>query len=756
MKHHIYTARKQKIEGRNYFTVAFRHPLKQDKGKPGRQITKGLGTDNEAEADKLVADLNLILSTPALHALASEQEAKRLGIDPRIIEIFYESIEPAASNHRELRDQMLPFPEGHTQNLLMGITGSGKSTLLRRLIGSSADRFPATSINRTTTCQLEIITGGVDYSAAVTFISQHQTQQEVVESLSAAVLKAVKGEKDGRVMAELLEQSDMRFRLKYILGGWDDEDSDDEFVVMSDSEEEDTDDITSDEQAQRAFLEKLLKQIRVVAEAARASVEPYLGKLEELMGDDLDYALDEIQEAAEQSDAFLDMVSEVMAEIIARFDGVTEGKFTKSSTRWPLAWKGSAIVDDKKNFFKVLRKFTGNSKPQWGTLLTPLVNGVRVHGPFRPEWAAASYEHVFTDTEGLLHGRANADVPAELTELFKRMDSILLVESAKNALSSPAAAKAFEAVASTGYTKSFALVFTHMDHASGEDLRDGKAKKDKVFGGVRNVLDNQIAKTLSRDAARHLETQLQTNTFYFAHLDGKFPTKDEAQIKKFEKRLGHQLMEFTVCLAARREPDLRLPGYPKYSMRSLGLAVREASLAFIESWEAKLGFKYVDGETTVPWQSLKALSHRYAEGWLRDGYWLRPIDQLTANLRNVLTKFLDNPIEWGGKPVSDEEKLVILDGLKQRITEPLAGIAEERLRKLPLKAWQDAYGLRGKGTTVTRRHNVRNIFHAQVPVPESRSDRASELWMEEIEKVVTAVVEQLQKEAEKVGGKQLE
>ena len=164
----------------------------------------------------------------------------------------------------------------------------------------------------------------------------------MVESLSAAVLKAVKGEKDGRVMAELFEQSDMRFRLKYILGDWDDEESDDEFVVMSDSEEEDTDDITSDQQAQRAFLEKLLKQIRVVAEAARASVEPYLGQTGRVIGDDLDYALDEIQEAAEQSDAFLDMVSEVMAEIIARFDGVTEGKFTKSSTRWPLAWKGSA------------------------------------------------------------------------------------------------------------------------------------------------------------------------------------------------------------------------------------------------------------------------------------------------------------------------------------------------------------------------------------------------------------------------------
>jgi hypothetical protein len=78
----------------------------------------------------------------------------------------------------------------------------------------------------------------------------------------------------------------------------------------------------------------------------------------------------------------------------------------------------------------------------------------------------------------------------------------------------------------------------------------------------------------------------------------------------------------------------------------------------------------------------------------------------------------------------------------------LAGIAEERLRKLPMADWQAAYGLRGKGTTVTHRHNVRSIFQAQIPVPESRSDRASELWMEEIEKVVAGVVEQLQKEAE--------
>ena len=276
-------------------------------------------------------------------------------------------------------------------------------------------------------------TGAEDCAAVITFMSQHQTQQEVVESLSAAVLKAVKGETDARVMKELLEQSDMRFRLKHILGDWEDEESDDEFVFMTDADEEDTSGANGDQEALRGVLDSLMKKVRLVAESARVSVEPILGSLDGLIGEDLDYALDEIQEAAEQSDEFLDMVSEVTDEIRFRFEGISVGKFTKSSTGWPSAWKWTVAADKKKEFLGVLRKFTGNSKSQWGTLLTPLVNGVRVQGPFHPEWAPTNYNHVFIDTEGLLHGRGNADVPTELTELFKEVDSIVMVESAKNA-----------------------------------------------------------------------------------------------------------------------------------------------------------------------------------------------------------------------------------------------------------------------------------------------------------------------------------
>src|SRR5579863_10211194 len=106
MKKHIYTARKQKSEGRNYYSVAFRHPMKQEQGRPGRQITRGLNTDDETRADAVVAGLNELLATPELHSLAGEQEAHRRGFDAQVIEIFYEGVEPSKNiNHRELRDQ---------------------------------------------------------------------------------------------------------------------------------------------------------------------------------------------------------------------------------------------------------------------------------------------------------------------------------------------------------------------------------------------------------------------------------------------------------------------------------------------------------------------------------------------------------------------------------------------------------------------------------------------------------------------------
>ena len=751
-----YTARKQRNEGRKSYSVSFRHPLKQEKGKQGRKVCKGLGTDSDTEADRLVAELNKLLASPELHSVAGKQEADRRGFDERVIDIFYEGLDSATPDHRAQRDQLLELPkDGYTRTLLLGVTGAGKTTLLRRLIDSDPerDRFPSTSINRTTTCEIEVITGGAEYQAAVTFLSQHQTQQEVIESLSAAVLEAVEKDEDERVLSEFLEQSDMRFRLKYILGDLADSSGEDEFSFAPAPTAKGKPKASTppvDPESIQSFLKKVVTNVRKIANDARKVVEDVLGRLDKLEGDDRDYALDEIQQEAEQSDAFLDLVSEILAEIQARFEWVTVGSFVKSSTGWPKAWTFTLGAERRSDFMDAIRWFSGNAKDQWGQLLTPLVTGIRVKGPFQPSWAPKSYRHVFIDTEGLLHAKANSDVPSEYTSLFKQVDMILLVESAENALHSPVAAKVFEAVSSAGYTANFAVLFTHMDEASGENLQNDKAKKDHVFGGIRNVLDNQVAKNVSRDAARHLENRLQKNTFYFAYLNPKkYPTDDEKQVIRFEAIIGQQLKKLVTAFSQAR-PELKLAAYPDYSMQSLALAVREGSLAFVEGWDARLGYKRVDGLSAAPWQSIKALSRRYAEGWLWDSFRLRPIDNFTSVMRNVVSRFLDSPMDSGGELVTDAQKAAIIDSIKKEVNEGLAELAKDRLQKVPLPEWQAAYGLSGKGSTYERKFRVRSIFRVQVPVPESISDKLAQAWIETIEKLITQAVDNAKRRAKQV------
>lgn len=757
----LYTARKHRTEGRKFFSVTFRHPMKGDKGRvSGRKVAKGLGTENEAEADKWVKQLNELLASPEFHAYGAEAEARKQ-FDPIVCDIFYEGLEPAGMNHRAEREKRLPLPrEGYTWNLLMGVTGAGKSSMLRRLAGldPNTEKFPAISINRTTTCDIELITGALDYRAVVTFLSQPQAQQAVTDSVSAAVLEAAVGGDDSQVMGKFLEQSDMRFRLKHLLGEWETDSGEDEFVFAGEMETEPVAGRAAelaDQETLRKTLRGILNRIRAIAQEASAAVAASLGNIEQLTGEDRNYALEEIQEEAEQLDGFLDLVSDIMSEIRARFEIATDGDYLRTSTGWPTAWTLTLPATRRADFMQALGWFSGNTKSRWGRLLTPLVTGIRVKGPFRPTWAKGDYKHVIIDTEGLMHAKATSDVPVPLTSLFKEMDTILLVESAKNSLHSPAAAKVFEAIATTGYTSKFALVFTHMDLAQADDLQDSRSKKEKVFGGARNILENEIAKTAGREAARHLEAHLRTNTFYFAYLDpNKYPTKDPAAVAKFEKTLGDQFRELALNLASRTQPDLKLPAYPKYSMKHLALAVREASLSFIETWDALLGFRYSQETDPAPWQSVKAMSRRYAEGWLWDGFWLSPIDNLTAALRRVLTKFLDSPIDWGGQPVSEEEKRAIVDGLKQEIGNALPAIAEERLRKIPLAEWQEAYKVRQKGSTATRRQQVRLILQVQIPVPEFVADRVSLAWMEQIEKLVEDLVERLKAKAELLAAEQ--
>jgi hypothetical protein len=379
------------------------------------------------------------------------------------------------------------------------------------------------------------------------------------------------------------------------------------------------------------------------------------------------------------------------------------------------------------------------------------VTGIRVSGPFRPEWVPSGqdYEHVFVDTQGLDHEKPTTELSSETTSMFAKVQNILFIESGKDSLKSQSARKVLEAIAGAGYTANLTVALTHMDLVVGDDIPSQEDREGKAFSGLRSLVENEVSRNVSRDAAKQLAGHLERSTFYLAYLDPKkYPESWEAEDKTaFDESLGADLWAITEHLVERANPQQLRPSVPQYSFESLGLAVREASVAFQEVWEARLGYKRIEGISPAAWQSIKAMSRRHAEGWF-DGYWLRPIDTLISLTRNVLTRFLESPLKWlpEQKKINEEEKATIIDRLKQLVNEELTDLSKRRLWEQPQIRWQGAYEPTGEGSTFLRRQRVHELFVRQVPVPQSISDRDAQAWVEEVKQLLSRALSALQTE----------
>lgn len=753
MEHHsrgrqmaqTFSAAAKRNPGRKSWLVEFRHPLRSDSNnKPGKKTRKGLGTDDEREAQRLVAQLNDLLKSEALWSLGAQAQASKQ-YDPKVVEIFYSEIEPRVNSAIQLRDKLLPLPAsatGYARVVLMGVPGAGKTTLVRQLIGTNpeTERFPSTSVNRTTTFPTEIALHDGDYEAVVTFMSEHETRFEIEESLSSALIEAVEGKRK-QVARAFLEKSDMRFRLKYLLGDLllaDDSDIDPYDEADNSAELDSAEGISSKEQTKlQATLNNYVDRIVAMAAAFKNSLEATQGAISTMRSEDRSAALDLIEEQAVESDDYLELVSDILDELRTKFDSVVNGRFDKTTTGWPKAWSLNCSAKEREGFLESVRYFSGISYQSWGKLLTPLVNGMRVIGPFKPNWAEQSARLVLIDTEGLGHkASATADLPEQTLPLLDQADIILLVDSAKNGMTNFAAGKALEGVVNAGHIRKLAVVFTHMDAVKGDNLK-GQAKLDHVFGGVRNVAENQVAKNVSHEAARYLLEHLSSSTFYVGRIDDLDP---KPAIPELNKLLTY--------LAAAQPPVFEPVAFPEYSSDNLVLAIQEAAKDFRQQWQGRLGIAASPDYKPVSWQSQKALTRRYAEGW-DDGFWLQPTSNLITALSAAISRFLETPIGWSGNS-SPEQKRETIDRIKTEVARRLPNLSKYRLREQPQSAWHDAHSLRGAGSTFERRMRIEGIYERCVPVPNARGDRLVFEFMNEMKEVVLSAVRIIEQEVHSV------
>ena len=709
-----------------------------------------MGTRDDVEADRLVSQLNVILADQSWWSLDRRDEATR-HFDTVIVSAFYDGIEVGNVNAVDLRESFIPLPtpeDGYARVLLVGSTGAGKTTLLRQFIGSShtLDRFPSTSTAKTTIADIEIVTSAVDFEAVATFMSEHEVRGLIDECLEEACKNVVRGEGDSGIAGALLEHKEQRFRLSYVLGLWQPEstaitdtqqeweyeyeDEPSDLVTLDDNEAVDSTERTDNTRQLAEFIER----IKTISGTARENILRNNKDFSEMGSanqrqDWLDNFLNDLYDNPEFSRLSLD----IMDAILERFDLIELGDFERSPTGWPILWYFTE--QNRDTFLRQVRWFSSNHDQQFGRLLTPLVDGIRVSGPFHPSLGSLYDDNrrlVFIDGEGLGHSAKEAtSISTRVTEKFSDVEMILLVDSAQSPMSA-APLELLRSVGSSGHAHKLGVAFTHFDQVKGDNLSGYSQKLNHVKASIGNAISS-LRDSLGAAVTEVLERQLADNDFYLGGLDRPTEKIPPGFIsgKRGIRELLDRMQEFA-------EPPEPIQLAPIYSIAQLELALRDAADGFKDPWRGRLGLSYQANISKEHWGRVKALCRRIANGWDNNEYdGLRPSADLVRQLQVNISRWLDNPVSWTTSPKDQKEEQAAIDEIRRTVFTRVHTLVKERLISTHLSDWQTAYGFSGTGSSFDRAHVMGNIYDSAAPSISSAMDA----WMKEFFEQVTAIIE---------------
>ena len=713
----IYSANLSRSQGREGWSIIFRHPVRLDQatGKPGLRVRRGLQTKDRKEASKLVEQMNEILQEP-FYWDAGARAAAEHRFNPLVVDIFYHALVPESTDFFALRDSVIPLPpieSDYRRVLLAGTTGCGKTTVARQLLGTDPEheRFPSTSTGKTTVADMELLLDSGSYRAVVTFLPYDQVRDYVEGCMSAAALAAYRREPKSEVLRRLLNHVSQRFRLTYVLGrGPAEVDVDDSEYEDAESQEElidtsldltQTDNLLSDVLEQLEDLatrhgERLWKELDAVPGDERVVDELFEEELEHFLRSDEDFQV---------------LTDELIEEIGRRFESLPVGELSKTKQGWPRLW--SWETENRDSFLKTISRFSSNHARYFGTLLSPLVSGIRVAGPFKPDWAEAQPKLVILDGEGLGHTPdTSASLPTSLSRRFDEVDVVLLIDNAAQPMQA-APVVLMRSLAASGKTAKLVTCFTHLDLVQGDNLPTFRLKREHVLASAENVLTS-IGEQLGRFAERALRLSFQRACFFVAGIDRSLD-----QSSSSTRRTIDQLLSLLTAIHAVREMPEFVGSRPTYDRVNLVLSIKNAAEKFHQDWLARLGIHITPGIPKEHWTRVKALSRRLALGWADEYDTLKPVADLYRNLQNDIYVFVQNPVKWDGPEPQDDEKQQMFDQFAQAISVRILELASQRIVKDHVLEWQDAYNLRGYGSTFQRATTIRDdIYEKAAPVPD--------------------------------------
>ena len=542
---------------------------------------------------------------------------------------------------------------------------------------------------------------------------------------------------DEKLAERLLTHRDLRFRLGYVIGSWkqgspsqpqpnDDwsyDKTDNESPEPAPEEEGSLLPTKADIEKMQSLLQSYLDRIRTLAGEAKVQLQKELDvKLGTQKGLEKEAAQDLFEDIVQSRPDFDELVNDLMDEVRLRFEQIGLGEVRTHTNGWPLSWKYESAV--RNEFIREVRRLSSNYARAFGTLLTPLVDGARIRGPFFPTFTDHRAALVLIDGEGLGHvGDPAAGVASRIAQRFADVDVILLVDSAKSPMLE-APVSVLRAVAASGYQKKLAFSFTHFDLMKGQaNLPNFQAQRAHVLSAVHQKLTD-LREIVGQPAVRAIERELDERCFMLGFLDRPLTEKQRGPVGEILKLI--KFCEGAIAPAEVTEV------FPIYDTAGLVLAIQAAAKEFHTRWNAIL-FTGSGNVSKAHWTQVKALNRRVVLDIDRGEYKrLRPVADLVARLSESITRFLDKPIRWEPQTPAIAEADEALLRVQQAVFSRLHAFVETKLIRVPRKDWMMAFDYRGPGSTYRRANVIRMIYESSAPIPGPVLDAHSEEFLREV------------------------
>jgi hypothetical protein len=588
-----------------------------------------------------------------------------------------------------LREMVLPGPTqttGYRTILVIGTTGAGKSTLIRQLMGTGAsEAFPATSASKTTVAETELLLAPGDYYAVATFMPLVEVRAYVEENVVAAGLSVFDDRPAAEIRSRLLDHVDQRFRLRYLLG-----DPREDPASIGDSVSEESD--AADEsmagntagivtEIHRLLEEAIAAEVDAMVTTGVATAETAEEELHVLLKDRL-----------ATNSTVIEIVEFLISEIKARIEILAPTDVVTSRDGWPLYWR--CHEHDRTTFLKRLRTFGGNDHADFGRLLTPLINGIRVRGPFHPTWAREIPYVMLIDREGLGHTPDSvSSLPSSTTRMFDEVDSIIIVDNAQQPMQAAPVA-AMRQIAAAGHGDKLIVCFSHFELVEGPNLPNLDARRYHVIASVDQVL-SAIGNELGYPTERLLRQRLDRNLYLLSRLHQTITEDDEPDtFAELRWLLGQLRVE--------SEPLDLGESLPSYSLHKLHLAVDDAVAAYLRYWELRLGVAIDPAIRPAHWSKVKALCVRYARRASDEYESMRPAGDLIAALTDSFRRFAAEPDAWTADVPDEDAEQHIYDSLTRRVNSQLRTLVNDRLFLDAAELWSEARDVAGVGAAQRR------------------------------------------------------